>query len=157
MAIPPISKPPSNSYKARPSRPTGLDVGRVPTTLFANGASAEVKVSAWQNLMPGPGPRSGPKASVTVGGFGFNDVPPQFSVKQIEAYAQGTNKKILSVQNPEIAYTTGARGKTEVVFGLDLPGDLDMEGHYAFVVTTQINGAAAQQVRSDFVGVDRVY
>lgn len=142
------------------SGPAKVDVAKIPTSIAANGASANVESSMWINRMPGPG-RTGPKnaiASVNVSGTGFADAPPKFQVKSIDVYEKGTNKKVATIANPRVQDTQTQWGQKTQSYRLEIPeSKLDMKKTYTFVVNTGINGSKPQAVRSEYVKVGQAF
>ncbi len=137
-----------------------VDVAKIPTSIAANGASANVEASLWINRMPGPG-RGGPKnaiASINVSGTGFADAPPKFQVKSIEVYEKGTNKKVATIANPKVQDSSTNWGTKTQSYRLEIPeSKLDLNKQYTFVVNTGINGSKPQAVRSEYLKVEQAF
>lgn len=137
-----------------------IDPAKIPMSIAANQASANVESSMWINRMPGPG-RGGPKnaiASVNVTGTGFADAPPKFQVKSIDVYEKGTNKKVATIANPKLQDSQTQWGQKTQSYRLELPeAKLDLKKTYTFVVNTGINGSKPQPVRSEYVKVGQAF
>src|SRR6185436_14435883 len=136
---------------------TKVDVAKIPTSIAANGASANVESSLWVDHMPGM-PHPNAIASVSVKGTGFADAPPKFSVKSIDVYEKGTNKKIATVNNPKLVDSGTVWGQKTQTYRMEIPKTkLDLKKTYTFVVNTGINGSKPEAVRSDYVKVGQTF
>ena len=130
---------------------------KVPTSIAANSASANVESSFWINLMPGM-PHPNAIAAVSVKGTGFADAPPTFKVKSIDVYEKGTNKKVATVANPKLQEQDTVWGQKTQTYRLEVPrSKLDMNKQYTFVVNTGINGSKPALVRSDYVSISKAH
>ena len=137
--------------------PAKVDVPKIPTSIAANQASANVSASFWVNLMPGA-PRPNAIAAVKIQGTGFADAPPRFAVKSIAVYEKGTNKLVATIKNPKLVDSETVWGQKTQTYRLEVPKkDLDLNKQYTFVAETGINGSKAQQVRSDYVKIGKAY
>lgn len=132
---------------------------RIPTSISANMASAQVEASMWVNRMPGPG--TGAKkaiATVAVSGTGFADAPPRFTVKSIEVYEAGSHKKVATISSPGLQDQETRRGMKTQNYRLEISeSKLDLKKTYTFVVNTGINGSKAAKVRSEYVKVGQAF
>jgi hypothetical protein len=148
------SKPPEVTIGiAKKSVPSTPNVSKIPTSIAANMASANVSASMWENAMPGA-PRPNAHAQVSVSGTGFADAPPKFTVKSIAVYEKGTNKLVATINNPKLDTTATNRGMKTQTYRLDVPKkNLDVHKQYTFVVNTGINGSTPAKVRSEYVSI----
>ena len=148
------SKPPEVTIGiARKSVATTPGIARIPTSIAANGASANVKGSMYENAMPGM-PRPNAHANVQVFGTGFADATPKFTVKSISVYEKGTNRLVATVNNPKLDSASTQWGQKTQLYRFDVPKkDLDLHKQYTFVVNAGINGSKPEKVRSDYVSV----
>jgi hypothetical protein len=141
-----------------PPPSTRVDVAKIPTSISANMASANVDAKFWVNLMPSRTPRPNAIATVGISGTGFADAPPKFTVKSIKVYEKGTNKLVATINNPKLVDSEIRRGQKTQNYRLEVPKKaLDLGKQYTFVADTGINGSKPQQVRSEFVGIDKVH
>ena len=156
------SKPPQVTIgiaRKAGSAPPKVDVAKIPTSIAANGASANVKASFWVNLMPGRGPRPNAIAAVSVSGTGFADAPPRFQVKSISVYEKGTNKLVATITNPKVQESETNWGQKTQTYRLEVPRSAidERNKQYTFVVNTGINNSKPEKVRSEYVNVGRVH
>jgi hypothetical protein len=153
------SKPPQYTIgiARKQGAPPRVDVAKIPTSIAANQASANVSASFWVNLMPGA-PRPNAIAAVKIQGTGFADAPPKFAVKSIAVYEKGTHKLVATIKNPKLVDSETVWGQKTQTYRLEVPKkDLDLNKQYTFVAETGINGSKAQQVRSDYVKIGKAY
>ncbi|MBK7862682.1 MAG: hypothetical protein IPJ65_29555 [Archangiaceae bacterium] len=136
-----------------------IDPAKIPTSISANNASAQVESEIWVDSKPGPGPGAkNANATVRVSGVGFADAPPTFQVKSIDVYEQGTNKKVATVANPTLENSEVRRGQKTQSYSLQIPlVSLDLSKTYTFVANTGINGSTPQKVRSEYVTVGQAF
>jgi hypothetical protein len=153
------SKPPQYTIgiARKAGAPPKVDVAKLPTSIAANGASANVGASFWVNLMPGA-PRPNAIAAVKIQGTGFADAPPKFAVKSIAVYEKGTNKLVATIKNPKVIDSETVWGQKTQTYRLEVPKkDLDLNKQYTFVAETGINGSKAQPVRSEYVKIGKAF
>lgn len=143
--------------KATP--PPAVSPAKIPTNISANNASANVESSIWVNRMPGPGPATNKAiGTISVSGVGFADAPPTFSVKSLDVYEKGTNKKVFSIANPRLQDSNVARGQKTQTYRIEIPlAKLDLGKQYTVVANTGINGAKAQKVRSEYGKIGQAF
>jgi hypothetical protein len=152
------SKPPEVTIGiAKKSVATTPGISKIPTSIAANMASANVSASIYINAMPGM-PHPNAHATINVSGTGFADAPPKFAVKSISVYEKGTNKLVATIENPKVQGSSIQWGQKTQTYKLDVPKkDLDVHKQYTFVVNTGINGSKPEKVRSEYVSVKTVH
>ena len=141
---------------AKKSAPV-VNVSRIPTSISANMASANVSASLTLNVMPGS-PHPNARAKVDVSGTGFADAPPKFGVKSISVYEKGTNRLVGTFNAPKLEGSTTQRGMKTQSYVLSIPKkDLAAGKEFTFVVNTGINGSSPAKVRSEYVAVHKLH
>lgn len=134
------------------------DVSRIPTGITGPNAGAGVNASFWANLMPSIG--GGEKkviGSVQVHGAGFNDAPPKLDVKSFKVYEKGTHKLVATIAAPKMESSQPGFGVRQN-YRVEIPlSKIDLTKEYTLVAEIGINGAAPQQVRSQFGAIDKAY
>ena len=137
------------------SLPSGGDAGgiqQIPTSIFAEGANAELRASLRKNMKPGASPNA--DAIVEVRGIGYGDIPPDYSVKSIAVYDGDTGRLVAAAENPKLVSNSFSWGKRMQTYSLViLKKDLDPAKNYVFAAEVAINGSYYWPVRSGLTAV----
>ena len=148
----PAARESSEAEKSLPSSGDAAAIQQIPTSVFAEGANAELKASIKMNMKPGASPNAA--AIVEVKGIGLGDLPPNYSVKSIAVYEADTWRLVAAAEKPKLVDNIYSWGKRIQTYSLEiLKKDLNPVKNYVFVAEVGINGSYYWPVRSGFTAV----
>lgn len=146
-------------HKHNEPRPA-KQISKIPTVLETKNASASVDATiSLYRVLPKtrPGARQVPGRQISgyvqVIGSGKADRTPKLKVTGIKVYEQGTDKLVEKFGSDLRATEETRWGQRTLSFNLGLRNLTDATNQYTFVVTTEVDGAKAEQVRSKYVPV----
>ena len=142
----------SEAWKSLPSGGDAAAIHQIPTSIFAEGANAELRASLRVNMKPGASPTA--DAIVEVRGIGLGDIPPDYSVKSIAVYEGDTGRLVAAAENHKLVSNIFSWGKRVQTYSLEiLKKDLAPAKNYVFAAEVSINGSYYWPVRSGLTAV----